>query len=637
MNEKITIKSLHQPNEIIADRYRIVTEIGQGAFGTTYEAEDLSNYKRVAMKVLSFQQTDDWKAIDLFEREAQVLATLNHPSIPKYLDYFSKDTPRDRRFYLVQELIEGESLATLVKKGWRGQEEQIRQIGLQVLDILNYLHHLSLPVIHRDIKPQNIIRRPDGQVYLVDFGAVQDVYRHTLIAGGTFVGTVGYMPPEQFRGKAFFASDLYALGATLLFLFAHRYPDELPQKRMKIDFRERVKMSPEFADWLEKMLEPALEERYKSACEAAGVLKKLYCRSSLKSKALSTTSPSQRSSQPPSSFKIVKSSIPKGTQVKIMRVERHYMSITIPQPDDSISLVSHLLMSVFFLIFFLGFWAIFNLLTASLVLLVMISFWYGILHAIIQPVCVTLELNPFTYKLHYKNAHPFVRPFSLEKNISDIQRVSLDVWVGSKESKTVKCAIESKYERYEFGNWLTPVEKQWLVKEIRDFLKNTQIFLSEDTAKIDPQNQTIAQNEGDRINLERKKKLDSLDRDVFQQTKTALQNKIISQNERDQSERERIKQARRKKLDSLDRSVFQILHPKIEYCRPISDNPEDVETPNGKVRKRPKRKHLKSHSASTRSSKTTHKKKKKKQCTRRAPNYSTTRYHRANRKHSARF
>jgi serine/threonine protein kinase len=262
----------HQPGDVISDRYRIVAPLGQGGMGTTYEAEDLTNYQRVALKALSLRQIKEWKVLELFEREARVLANLAHPAIPKYLDYFPIETPNNRSFYLVRELVRGESLADLVEKGWHPKQSEVKQIAVQVLDILNYLHQLTPPVIHRDIKPQNIIRCPDGTLFLVDFGAVQEVYRNTLTRGGTFVGTLGYVPQEQFGGSVKPASDLYSLGATLLFLLTERSPDELPLRRMKIDFRRYVKVLPEFADWLEKMLEPAIEDRFESAQDALEAL-----------------------------------------------------------------------------------------------------------------------------------------------------------------------------------------------------------------------------------------------------------------------------------------------------------------------------------------------------------------------------
>ena len=267
------MESLHQPEDIINQRYRIVTPLGQGSMGTTYEAEDLTNDRRVAIKAVSLRQATEWKILELFEREARVLANLNHPNIPNYLDYFYVDSEGDRIFYLVRELVRGDSLANLVKRGFNLEEERVKEIAVQVLQTLDYLHRLNPSIIHRDIKPENLIVDRLGKVFVVDFGAVQDVYRQTISLSHTFVGTLGYMAPEQFRGQIKPASDLYSFGATLVFILTGRSPVDLPQVRMKIDFKNRVSISPQFADWLDKILEPMLEDRFTSAREALNALK----------------------------------------------------------------------------------------------------------------------------------------------------------------------------------------------------------------------------------------------------------------------------------------------------------------------------------------------------------------------------
>ncbi|MEH1898774.1 MAG: serine/threonine-protein kinase [Nostoc sp.] len=168
--------------------------------GITYAAEDLQTNQPVALKVLSFHHIKDWKMLELFEREAKIVANLNYPGIPQYLNYFQIETDGDRTFYLVQELAAGQSLFELVNQGWKPSVEEVQVIATQVLEILVYLQHLTPPVIHRDIKPQNLIRHDNGQIFLVDFGAVQDTYHNTVTGGSTVVGTFGYMAPEQFRG-----------------------------------------------------------------------------------------------------------------------------------------------------------------------------------------------------------------------------------------------------------------------------------------------------------------------------------------------------------------------------------------------------------------------------------------------------
>ena len=263
---------LHQPGELVVDKYRIENCLGEGLGGTTYKALDIDNENYVALKVLSWQQIKNWKMIELFEREACILSQLKHPAIPEYLNYFQLNSDREQRWYLVQKFISGQSLDTLVDNGWRTTETEIIEIATQVLEVLTYLHSLNPPVIHRDIKPQNIIRQSDSKIYLVDFGAVTDIYRQTLIGSSTIVGTYGYMPPEQFRGQVVPATDLYGLGATLLYLLTYSSPTEFPQKKLKIDFRSSVNVSQHFSDWLEIMLEPIVEDRFESASQALSVL-----------------------------------------------------------------------------------------------------------------------------------------------------------------------------------------------------------------------------------------------------------------------------------------------------------------------------------------------------------------------------
>jgi serine/threonine protein kinase len=271
----------HKPGDIVCNpsttaqsRYQILSVLGEGNSGITYKAQDLNHPEcTVALKVMSLRQITDWKMVDLFEREAKVLARLQHPGIPRYLDSFALETADDRRYYIAQTLAEGKSLAELVQEGWRTDEATVRKIAQQILSILVYLQKFSPPIIHRDIKPQNIIRKENGALALVDFGAVRDTYYSTLMRGSTVVGTYGYMAPEQFRGQSVPATDLYGLGTTLLFLLTHRSPTEIPQHGLHLDFRDRLQVSEHFISWLEKLLEPDAGDRFASAQEALLALK----------------------------------------------------------------------------------------------------------------------------------------------------------------------------------------------------------------------------------------------------------------------------------------------------------------------------------------------------------------------------
>ncbi|MEM7758499.1 MAG: serine/threonine-protein kinase [Cyanobacteria bacterium P01_A01_bin.40] len=263
---------IYNSGNIIQERYSIINQLGEGGSGITYAAQDLTEGTTVAIKVLSLNQLENWKKIELFEREAKILQQLEHPNIPKYLDYFQLETEENTSFYIVQQLAPGKSLASLIETGWQPEESEIKAIAEQLLDILIYLQQLTPPVIHRDLKPQNIIYQPDtGNLFLVDFGAVQDTYHHTVM-GSTVVGTYGYMAPEQYRGGAVLATDLYSLGCTLLFLLTLKSPAELPQENLMLNFRKQVKLDRNFAKWLDKLIAPGIGDRFPTAEDARKVL-----------------------------------------------------------------------------------------------------------------------------------------------------------------------------------------------------------------------------------------------------------------------------------------------------------------------------------------------------------------------------
>ncbi|MEP7121252.1 MAG: ankyrin repeat domain-containing protein [Byssovorax sp.] len=262
------LETHHQAEDIIRGRYRVVGTLGQGGVGTTYEAEDLeSPGKRVALKQLNVRNLGDWKRFELFEREARTLAQLVHPAIPRYLDSFQTDEDGPR-LYIVQELAPGKTLADLVAAGWHPDEREVRQIAVKVLRILSYLQSLSPPIVHRDVKPQNLLRSDDGEIALVDFGAVKTTFSEAPGGGSTVAGTFGYMAPEQLHGHATTATDLYGLGATLVFLLTRRSPADLPQKKLRIDVRAHATISSDFAAWLDKLLAPAPEDRFATARDA---------------------------------------------------------------------------------------------------------------------------------------------------------------------------------------------------------------------------------------------------------------------------------------------------------------------------------------------------------------------------------
>ncbi|MBE9011464.1 serine/threonine protein kinase [Pseudanabaenaceae cyanobacterium LEGE 13415] len=256
------------------DRYQIQSLLGRQTGRRTFLAKDLQTGATVVIKLLLFAPDFTWDDLKLFEREAAVLRSLNHPAIPQYLDDFEVETELGKGFALVQTYIEARSLQDWIQSGRTFSEEELRAIAKDLLAILDYLHSRQPAVVHRDLKPSNILLgnrtgNHPGQVYLIDFGSVQTAIHYGT---RTIVGTYGYMPPEQFGGQTVPASDLYALGATLICLATGQNPDQLPQREMRILFDDRVTLSSDLSDWLKWLTEPSLDLRLQSAKQALKAL-----------------------------------------------------------------------------------------------------------------------------------------------------------------------------------------------------------------------------------------------------------------------------------------------------------------------------------------------------------------------------
>jgi WD40 repeat protein/tRNA A-37 threonylcarbamoyl transferase component Bud32 len=268
----------HKPLSRLRGRYRTVEPLGQGGFGRTYLALDEDRLNtRCVIKQFSPQLQGAKsleKAIRLFHQEAIRLDELGeHPQIPTLLAYFEQDG----FFYLVQQFIEGQSLFQEMRQQGAFTERQIRDVLADVLPVLRFIHKHQ--VIHRDITPNNILRRPDGRLVLIDFGVAKQLNQASptdpMAEVGTRVGTEGYAPIEQFRGgKAFPASDLYSLGATCLHLMTQNRPDSLYDPlngrwiwREYLVKQKNVVVSEQLAHIFEHLLKDLVAERYQSADE----------------------------------------------------------------------------------------------------------------------------------------------------------------------------------------------------------------------------------------------------------------------------------------------------------------------------------------------------------------------------------
>lgn len=269
---------------LLRERYRAIKVIGQGGFGKTFLAVDEDKPTKPYCVIKQFlpqtQGTDSLqKASELFKQEAIRLNELGeHQQIPELLAYF---THEDNRQYLVQQYIEGQNLEQELKQKGVLNEAKVKDLLMDILPILEFVH--SKQVIHRDIKPENIIRRKsDNKLFLVDFGASKLVTPYNRSVTGTVIGSAEYVAPEQINGKAIYASDLYSLGVTCIYLLTGISPFDLfstsEHQWVWRQYLGKNAVSNELGSILDKLIEFATSKRYSSATE---VLRDLYVKSAV--------------------------------------------------------------------------------------------------------------------------------------------------------------------------------------------------------------------------------------------------------------------------------------------------------------------------------------------------------------------
>lgn len=290
---------------LLRDRYQVFHALGQGGFGATFLARDesLPGQPHCVIKQLRPTTTAPHvmqMARDLFEREAQTLGRIgNHPQVPRLLDYFEAN----QEFYLIQEYISGSTLQQEIKRSGAFSEAGVKQFLSEILPIMQYVH--SHQVIHRDIKPANLIRRSqDCKLVLIDFGAVKNqvssmsasLSDQTALTAYA-IGTPGFAPPEQMAMRPVYASDLYALGVTCIYLLSGKSPKDLDYDPAtgELLWQKQVHVSDHFAGVLKKMLEVSVRHRFQSANE---ILRALDLEPYLDSLANSMNSVTARSTLP---------------------------------------------------------------------------------------------------------------------------------------------------------------------------------------------------------------------------------------------------------------------------------------------------------------------------------------------------
>jgi serine/threonine protein kinase len=237
--------------------YDVVRELGQGGQGRTLLVERRGEPGlHYVLKVLRIEHIDDWKQLELFEREVTTLAALDHPGIPRLVDRIEED---GRTTGIVQTFVEGHTLAEQIAKHGPLGAARFERLLRECLDILAHLHEQVPPVLHRDINPRNVMLGPD-RTYLIDFGAVRVGGKTDM----TSVGTFGYMAPEQLIGRPVPASDMYGLGMTMVSLAERREVGDLPQDPStgRVDAAKLLlRVEPRVRDVVLAMIEPGLGER----------------------------------------------------------------------------------------------------------------------------------------------------------------------------------------------------------------------------------------------------------------------------------------------------------------------------------------------------------------------------------------
>lgn len=254
--------------------YQIIRELGRNreAGRIIYLATDLNKERQVVIKEFRFAMASaDWSGYKAYQREIELLQQLNYPRIPRYLNSFETSSG----FCLVQEYKNAPSLAE--RRSFT--PEEIKQIAVSVLEILVYLQKRTPQIIHRDIKPENILVDKELNAYLIDFGFAR-IRGGEMALSSVAAGTVGFMPPEEQFGRSLTeASDLYSLGATLICLLTgSRSVDvgKLIDDNYRFEFKKLVpKLKPRFVEWLTKMVEPNLKNRYADAAVALAALRRI--------------------------------------------------------------------------------------------------------------------------------------------------------------------------------------------------------------------------------------------------------------------------------------------------------------------------------------------------------------------------
>lgn len=247
---------------VIDGKYEILTEIGHGGMSVVYLAMDTHLNKQWAVKEIKKRgkaKTDEIVVNSLLA-EANLMKRLDHPALPRIVDIIDNGVT----IYVVMDYIEGESLDKILSEFGAQPEELVIGWAKQLCDALSYLHSQKPPIIYRDMKPANVMLKPEGNIKIIDFGIARE-YKEQNLSDTTVLGTKGYAPPEQYNGQTDARSDIYALGMTM-----HHLLTGVDPRKGEAYAPVRV-YNPELSEGIEiiinKCVQPAAENRYQSCAD----------------------------------------------------------------------------------------------------------------------------------------------------------------------------------------------------------------------------------------------------------------------------------------------------------------------------------------------------------------------------------
>ena len=247
---------------ILGGKYEILKKIGQGGMSIVYLAMDTHLNKQWAVKEIKKSKSQNTKTLlKSLQREANILKMVDHPVLPRIVDIIN----HNGTVFVVMDYIEGRPMSEVLKLEGAQSQEQTIEWAKDLCSALNYLHSMDPPIIYRDMKPSNIMLKPDGKVKLIDFGTAKE-FDVESIADTTALGTRGYAAPEQFgdaRGRGIYRTDartdIYSLGATLYHIVTGKNPSEPPYVIKKI--RD---WNPNLSNGLEKIIDKCTKRWFQS-------------------------------------------------------------------------------------------------------------------------------------------------------------------------------------------------------------------------------------------------------------------------------------------------------------------------------------------------------------------------------------